>query len=179
MRPSFKSLPQILPTISSKKPYHKQKKTDSLPSRISCQSFNNSYFLSSSSLKRTNALLQFSLHNLIIMITQTTFGDHLLSSFLSFLRTLLIDILFPLPGSCKDTALSVHNRKHSANTGCGPSAAVFHYHTCFAHSQGSTVITVSGKNGQITADSSADHTLHICLQRVIRPVFRFSTGKYS
>ena len=48
MRPSFKSLPQILPTISSKKPYHKQKKTDSLPSRISCQSFNNSYFLSSS-----------------------------------------------------------------------------------------------------------------------------------
>ena len=54
MRPSFKSLPQILPTISSKKPYHKQKKTDSLLSRISCQSLsltqylNNSYFLSSS-----------------------------------------------------------------------------------------------------------------------------------
>ena len=67
-------------------------------------------------------------------------------------------------GTGRDTALSVHNRKHSANTGCGPSAAIFHYHTGFAHSQSSTVITVSGKNGQITADSSADHTLHIAFK---------------
>ena len=62
MRPSFKSLPQILPTISSKKPYHKQKKTDSLLSRISCQSLsltqylNNSYFLSSSHCNYCTAL---------------------------------------------------------------------------------------------------------------------------
>ena len=162
MRPSFKSLPQILPTISPKNISQTKRPTVSPPGFP--VSLLITLIFSALHTQTHQRPLQFSLHNLIIMITQTTFGDHLLSSFLSFLRTLLINILFPLPGSCKDTALSVHNRKHSANSGCGPSAAIFHYHTGFAHSQSSTVITVSGKNGQITADSSADHTLHIALK---------------
>ena len=161
MRPSFKSLPQILPTISPPKNHITSKKRPTVSPPGFPVSLSITPIFSTLHTQTHQRPLQFSLHNLIIMISQTTFGDHLLSSFLSFLCTLLINILFPLPGSCKDTALSVHNRKHSANTGCGPSATVFHYHTCFAHSKGSTVITVSGKDSQITADSSADHTLHI------------------
>ena len=97
----------------------------------------------------------------VVMLCETAFGDHFLSPLFGILGALFVDVFFPLPSGCEDTAFSIHDGEHSTDTGCSSSGSIFRHNTGFAHSESCTVVAVPGKNSQITADSSADHTLHI------------------
>ena len=59
---------------------------------------------------------------------------------------------------------STFHRKHPSNTGRSSSVSICHDDTGFPHSKSSTKVTVSCKNRNITADTSADHTFHIALK---------------
>ena len=89
--------------------------------------------------------------------------EHLFGFGFCGLGTLDVDIFAPLPCGGKDSYFSVHDRKHSAYTGCFSLLAIFHGHLGGAHSNGSTIVGVSSQNLDITIYSTKQYLLNFAL----------------
>lgn len=100
--------------------------------------------------------LQFRLDDSIFFVAETAFCQFGFRPFSGSLRSLCIDVFFPLPGGRQYTAGSVHHREHSADTCRRLSATVFQYNMGFPHTKCGTVIAVSWQDRQIPADCPTD-----------------------
>ena len=107
--------------------------------------------------------LQLGFGNTVFFVCQTAVCQRLLGPVFGSLGALCINILFPLPGCCQDTADPVHHGKHSADAGGISSRSVLQHNMRLAHTKCSAVIAVPRQNCQVAADGSADNARYVTL----------------